>query len=596
MLDGSQLAAVKIEPSLRQLVVAGPGSGKTEVVSNLIEHLVHDENIDPVDGILVISFSNAAVFAAGARLRSNDIGSVTVQTMDSLAGEIIRDLWDSDPRDLRFDKRIQLAAELLSDVGWDRLDRLEHFIVDEVQDIVGVRADFLLAIIRSLPNDAGFSLLGDPAQGIYDWQVHIDNKPISPTTSLELLAQIQRMKDVQVKYLTGQYRARSRDAMRAVALRDSVLKHDSNSAIDVFFADLVAGSAVAETALHAARWRGTTAFLTANNGQALLTAGSLAEVGLGVEVRRSAQQRVLASWIARLVADCPTIGITRDEIEERAHERVPDITVAKVWRALRSVSSGQGREVNIADLARGLLRPRPLVPDLIEPIQSSFIVSTVHRAKGLEFDNVVYVDFPDKPWLDGGKETLDGGDEARRMFVALSRARDMIVRANGPDDQRLRRLPQHSATPPRWYLGGRQRWMTSGIELRVDDLDRSAPPGLDREAVQRHITTRVKPGDLLQLNLNTDKSTLLLPVWDLIHEEHVVGTTSVAFGESIVSRIGTLERKKRTGWPRLSGARVDGVATISGPPQQGIAGRRGLWLAPVCASMLSIDWKGDSNV
>ena len=69
VLDDSQLAAVEIEPSARQIVIAGPGSGKTEVVSHLIEHLIDVEGVDPVDGILVISFSNAAVFAADARLR-----------------------------------------------------------------------------------------------------------------------------------------------------------------------------------------------------------------------------------------------------------------------------------------------------------------------------------------------------------------------------------------------------------------------------------------------------------------------------------------------------------------------------------------------
>ncbi|WP_376715272.1 UvrD-helicase domain-containing protein [Janibacter limosus] len=35
---------------MRQLVVAGPGSGKTHVVSHLVEHLVMDEGLDPVRG------------------------------------------------------------------------------------------------------------------------------------------------------------------------------------------------------------------------------------------------------------------------------------------------------------------------------------------------------------------------------------------------------------------------------------------------------------------------------------------------------------------------------------------------------------------
>ncbi|GAA2199972.1 UvrD-helicase domain-containing protein [Sinomonas flava] len=596
VLDDSQLAAVEVEPSARQIVIAGPGSGKTEVVSHLIERLIDVEGVDPVDGIMVISFSNAAVFAADARLRANDTGPAAVQTMDSLASEIIGDLADDDPSDFGFDKRVQMATRLLSNHGWDRLEGLKHLVVDEVQDVVGVRADFLLALTRSLCEDAGFSMLGDPAQGIYDWQLRVDMKPLSLTTSLDLLAKLQRLGDVEVKHLTGQYRALSRDAKRVIELRDSVLGPDSGSMIEEFFAGVVAGSTVTDLASNAAKWRGTTVFLTANNGQALLTAGSLADAGLGVEVRRSAQQRVLAGWIARLLADSPTAGITRDEIEERANQGIlHPHTPAEIWRALRSVTGGQGREVNIPNLARGLLRARPLLPDLIEPIQSPFIVSTVHRAKGLEFDNVVYVDFPDKPRLDGIDDALDDGEAARRLFVALSRARRLLIRADGPDDRQLRSIAPHGGTPRRWYLGGFKKWMTFGFELRVDDLDRASPPGLDPAATQQHIASNLKPGDPLQIDLNLDKSTLRLPVWDLVHQNHVVGTTSEAFGESVVSRIGTREGKS-SGWPRLNGARVESIATISGPPQQGTAGRRGLWLAPVCAGMLRFEWNGESDV
>lgn len=268
--------------------------------------------------------------------------------------------------------------------------------------------------------------------------------------------------------------------------------------------------------------------------------------------------------------------------------------IGPTWRALRSITDGRGTEVNLPDLARGLLRPRPLLPELIESTRSRLVTSTIHRAKGLEFDNVVYLDFPTKPWIDVPHDELEDREAARLLYVALSRARRMLVRANGPDDRPLRSIPGHAGVSRRWYLGGPQTWMTFGFELRVDDLDRSMPPGIDTEATQQHIATRVRPGDALKMVLNVQKSSLRLPVWDLVHQGHVVGTTTTAFGDSIVLRIKTLD-KRRGGWPRLRGARVESIATIAGPPQKDSTGRWGLWLAPVCANMLRIEWNGESD-
>ena len=52
----------------------------------------------------------------------------------------------------RFNRTVRY--ELLSQNHWS--------IVDEVQDVVGVRAEFLLCLLRSLPTEAGFSLSFQP--------------------------------------------------------------------------------------------------------------------------------------------------------------------------------------------------------------------------------------------------------------------------------------------------------------------------------------------------------------------------------------------------------------------------------------------------
>ncbi|MFF0903448.1 UNVERIFIED_CONTAM: AAA family ATPase [Kocuria sp. CPCC 205316] len=595
-LDESQVLAIKIAPEHRQIVIAGPGSGKTEVVSALVEHLVVDEDVDPADGILVISFSNAAVHTVDGRLRSRGIAPVTVQTMDSLASEILMAADDVEIDSLTFDRRIELAVRLLreSDAAVERFANVEHLIVDEVQDVVGIRADFLLAIVDVLPEETGLSLLGDPAQGIYDFQIRPERgkkKPISATTSQDLLQRLSRMDGVERKRLTGQYRAASDDAREAAGLGPSVLSGGQLGELEDFEAGVRFIGSVEHVVELANEWDGVTAFLTQNNGQAMLVAERVAEMGARVEVRRSAQQRVLASWIARLLANSPTRSVSQAEVEKLIAAETPGLDAAIVWRTLKSAAGGKGSEIDIPRLVNRLKARRALPPDLLDAPSAPFVVSTIHRAKGLEFDNVVLIDFPEKSWAD---DDVDISEDARTRFVALTRARIRIVRTEGPDDRSLRQFSRASLHSHRWYRGGWQKWMTFGYEMRVDDIDRDGPGGIDPQLAQECLVRQVRVGDTIRLVLDLQRSTPSYPVYDMVHGDVVVARTSVTFGEDLATRIGTPDKMKRP-WPNLAGARVETIATVAGTPQSGPVGRHGLWLAPVVTGILTIDWSRDDE-
>ncbi|MFB7797631.1 UvrD-helicase domain-containing protein [Isoptericola sp. NPDC056134] len=588
-LDESQRAVVGVVASARQVVVAGPGSGKTEVVSALVDGLIEDEGVDPDDGILVVSFSNAAVHAADSRRRTRGAEPVTIVTLDSLAARLVREHADTETDGLDFDGRVALATRLLRDGEADEtLEDVEHLVVDEMQDVVGVRADFLLAMLEHLPEGAGFSILGDPAQGIYDFQLRPDQSgkgPRSTTTSSEMIDRVLAMGDVELKALTGQYRATSRDTRAAAALRDQALAGDDTGEVSGFEAGIIPVGDVTEAINVTSRWSGTTAFLTANNGQAMLVAREIGDHGHGAELRRSAQQRVLAGWLARALGDVPSGSVNRDEFVARTSTVLPDADVAALWRSVRGVVGGRGTEVDVKALARRLSTLGSLVADLVDRPGAEYVVSTVHRAKGLEFDNVVLVDFPDKPWL--GAPVVPG-EVARTRFVAITRARDLIARATGPDDRWLRRTPGTG----RWYCRGRERWQTFGFEIRVEDVDTAEPAGDDPVLVQHLLANAVRPGAGLDLVLDPNRSSLTVPVYTIVHGGVAVARTSRSFGEALAARIGTMEKGRRN-WPRLTGARVESVATAAGDAQSGGVGRHGLWLVPVLAGMLDLNWKED---
>ncbi|MEY9952834.1 UvrD-helicase domain-containing protein [Leifsonia sp. EB34] len=587
-LDPSQQLASNVPIDERQIVIAGPGSGKTQVVSALVEHLVGEEGADPTYGVLVISFSNAAVHAVDARLRAQGIPPAQVQTLDSLAADFVREESDADVGVLSFDERIRLADSLLRKSGWQRLQMLDHVIVDEFQDIVGDRADFLLRLLKSLSPDAGFTVLGDPAQGIYDFQLResAGSSEGSATTSSDLLEAVRRFRGVSVRELTGQHRAQSREAKSAAALRGSVLAGGSD--LDRFMSSIARAGDVAALAPQVNQWQGSTCFLTSNNGQALLVADTLEMNGVDAVVERGPRHAVVAAWVARVMNACGSRFVSREKFMDAASNVAPNEDPSELWRAVRAISGATASDLDVEVLARSLTRRRPLLPALQDRSELRVRVSTIHRAKGLEFDNVVLVNFLEKHWLAPGPDQ----DVARTSFVAVTRARRLLASADGPDDRMLRRVGPKGHT--RWFVSGPKSWMTFGVELRPNDFERSEPPGDDAASAQAVLNDLVAlRGVRLQFRLDPRRSSLKVPVYAASVDDAVVAHTSQEFGEDLARRIGD-RQTGRSPWPALGDARLESIGTVASSAKAGEVGRHGLWLAPVAAGMVQVRWDSGS--
>ncbi len=67
--------------------------------------------------------------------------------------------------------------------------------------------------------------------------------------------------------------------------------------------------------------------------------------------------------------------------------------------------------------------------DLISGMNERVFVSTVHKAKGLEFDSVIVFDAVDGKYPSAYANTKQEGDaeEARKFYVAISRARRRLI-------------------------------------------------------------------------------------------------------------------------------------------------------------------------
>ena len=71
------------------IVIAGAGSGKTTVILNRIKNLIHNENVNQKD-ILVISFTAKSASELGSKLSNNFLNDVKVGTFHAICREILK--------------------------------------------------------------------------------------------------------------------------------------------------------------------------------------------------------------------------------------------------------------------------------------------------------------------------------------------------------------------------------------------------------------------------------------------------------------------------------------------------------------------------
>lgn len=224
-LTEEQQAVVEQSWDAYVLVTAGAGAGKTHTLVRRLDALVQRDEVKAHE-ILVLSFSRAAVRELTHRIarHSESARRVRVQTFDAWATTLLMDVnaagdWRSQP----FDDRIAAATEAvergLADDWY--ADDLAHLIVDEVQDLVGLRRQMVQALIERFPN-AGLTVVGDGAQAIYSFQVQDPKERAAETNGFFAWLRERFADDLIELRLTRNFRARTQEAATALALGPAV--------------------------------------------------------------------------------------------------------------------------------------------------------------------------------------------------------------------------------------------------------------------------------------------------------------------------------------------------------------------------------------
>jgi DNA helicase-2/ATP-dependent DNA helicase PcrA len=582
-LNDEQLKVVDAPADARMLVIAGAGQGKTEVVVSRIDSLIQNEGLVASEELLVLSFSRAAVSAVRSRVDLRDVGTANVRTFDSFASVL---LFEADIQlEGSFEARIRRATQLLKEAKTapPKVELIRHVVIDEVQDLVGDRADFVVAILESLDEDAGITALGDPLQGVYDFQLQ---DSLSKTSSAGVFDALTGTFGCAKVGLGKNYRARGSFPKRVVLLGDALRHADDGRAAEELLEDLVLdlpdrGEIDEWYDLITPRTDKKSAVLCTTNADVLRVSRHLNEHGIAHAVRRQAQDFGAAKWIAGALGPLPGPKERRSEVEAALERLLAKDDVEQRWAELKA-AEGRTSEFDALNLLRvaSLVRARALPLPLTEPDHSSVIVSTIHRAKGLEFDSVFVVD-PTWPLDDE-----DSWTTVRREYVALSRARDDIFVCRLPkpkslikaDPKLLGRFKEEA-----WSKKKRGAKWTKAFEFQYNDVESTYPAAAtrtDAKEIQKTLQADSLVGVAVQAELDEEESTDDSPSYLLVTDAgKMVGRTSEAFDAAFMKAFGWLRNYPSV----IDGLSLVSVETVAGDPRESEKaglGSSGFWLVP----------------
>jgi hypothetical protein len=423
-----QQAVIEARLDRNFLVLAPPGTGKTYT---LIERLVNSitKYYCEVDAgeLLVLSFTRAAVgeireriakaIADGAPL---SLRYVQVKTFDAYATWLLNDGgYEVSGKD--YDARIQLLTKELNSMNLKqvtgRIDRSRYLFVDEIQDLVGVRADMVFELVkRILTRKGSVTLLGDPHQALNEYQ-----SKGKQTNSAEFLAKVKNHLSggLESFELEKSHRYETPEMKALAADAKTILDSLTLTADEKFKALVKLIPEISQVQLiEKFAKKDVDALLCRSNGEVFQWLNWHQEQGNACTVNAGATGRPWQAWIGEAIMHYQREMITYEDLVSRAHSNVAANIIpseSELDDFLNTERLLSHKAINLDELAFRIKYLSPAIKG--DSSEKGLIISTVHKAKGLEYKNVVAIQPSQKNITD---------EEVRVLYVAITRAKRSI--------------------------------------------------------------------------------------------------------------------------------------------------------------------------
>lgn len=423
-LSPTQLKIIKDNETKYIVVAAGPGSGKTRVLVHKLASLLLMEDVKH-EQLFMVTFSRAAATEFKKRLFKligNAANYIEIKTFHSYCFDLLGKVGNLEKSDVILKKTIEKIKS--KEVETNRITKTV-LVIDEAQDMDQDEFN-LIRLLMDLNEDMRVIAVGDDDQSIYEFR-GASSKYLEQFIEVNKAAKYELIENYRSKsnlvdftnQFVRQIRHRLKDTPVIAKQTDSgrikVVRYQSGNLITPLVHDVLTTGLT-----------GTTCVLTKTNEEALQITGlllkndmraKLIQTNDGLSLYNLSEIRFFLSQL-NLADD---IFIISDDVWAKAKRELTNkfrnSTKLEICNSIiKDFEATNPKKKYKSDLEVFIRESK--LEDFFNENGETIFVSTIHKAKGKEFDNVFLMLENFNPETDESK---------RQLYVAMTRAKQNLI-------------------------------------------------------------------------------------------------------------------------------------------------------------------------
>jgi len=423
-LSPTQLSIINDNESKHLVVAAGPGSGKTRVLVHKLASLLLMEDVKH-EQLLMLTFSRAAATEFKKRLLKligNAANYIEIKTFHSYCFDLLGKVGNLEKSDVILKKTVEKIRN--KEVEVSRITKTV-LVIDEAQDMDEDEFELINALMEQ-NEEMRLIAVGDDDQNIFEFRgassKYLEQFIKVNSAVKHELVENYRSKSNLVEF-TNQFVKRIRHRLKEIPIipkqtdngKIKLVHYQSSHLITPLVKDILSTEI-----------KGTTCVLTKTNEEAMQVTGLLLENGVLAKLIQSNE-------------GFPLNNLSEVRFLINQLNQADDVFIISddVWADAKRELKNKFRNSNMLEVCDNLIKEfeatnpkRKYKSDLKEFIRESrledffnnngetILVSTIHKAKGKEFDNIFLMLENFNP----------GTDEAlRQLYVAMTRAKQNLT-------------------------------------------------------------------------------------------------------------------------------------------------------------------------
>ncbi len=489
-LSSEQSSIIRDKHSLHIGIAAGPGSGKTRVLVHKLASLLLMEDVKH-EQLLMVTFSRAAATEFKTKLIEligNAASFIEIKTFHSYCFDLLGKMGSIE----KSETIIQLAVEKIKshDIEPNRITKTV-LVIDEAQDMNQSEFELIQALMAH-NEEMRVIAVGDDDQNIYEFRG-------ANSTYLEQFMHHHQAKKYE---LNKNYRSKNNlvvftnSFVQTISHRIKQMPlfahQNENGSVKLvkYTAKHIIGATVEDVLT--SDLAATTCVLTQTNHEALQICGLLNKAGLPAKIIQTNEGFSLHNlleiryFIEQLNFTGDNFVISHNtwkEAKRRLWDKYKDSTKIDICiNLIKEFALSNPKKKYQSDF--DVFIRESTLEDFIQTTGETIFVSTIHKAKGKEFDNVFLM-------LNGFNPETD--EKKRQLYVAMTRAKqNLTIHLNGnylddfTCDDIMRSLDENHYEETDLLI----------LHLTHKDI------WLDYFISRQHLISNLKSGDKLTVNSN----------------------------------------------------------------------------------------------